>query len=135
MKKLLVFLLVNTFLGALSLTAQEVQINEDPAAGQMFQAWVRANRANPRIAGWRVQLMSTTDGQKIDEAKKRFRQLFPDVPADWVHERPYYKLRVGAFHSRAEALAFIAATLRDSYPGAYPAQDENIHPRDFLVHH
>ncbi len=135
MKKLLVFLLFNFTLGIVGATAQEVQINEDPSAGQMFQSWVRANRANPRISGWRVQLMSTTDRQKIDEAKTGFRLLFPDVPADWVHEWPYYKLRVGAFRSGAEALAFIAATLRDSYPGAYPAQDENIHPRDFLAHH
>ncbi len=135
MKKLLIFLLVQTFFGALNVSAQEVQLNEDTGAANVFQAWVRANRANPRISGWRVQLMSTTDGQKIEEAKTRFRLLFPDVPADWVHERPYYKLRVGAFRSRAEALAFISDTLRDSYPGAYPAQDDNIHPRDFLVHH
>jgi hypothetical protein len=79
--------------------------------------------------------MSTTDGQKIEAAKDQFRQMFPDVPADWVHERPYYKLRVGAFRSRSEALAFISDTLRDSYPGAYPAQDDNIHPHDFLVSH
>lgn len=114
--------------------AQEVQLNEDPGAARLFQAWVRENRANPRVSGWRVQLMSTTDRAKIEEAKNRFRLLYPEVPADWVHERPYYKLRAGAFRTRAEAIAFVAAVLKDAYPGAYPAQDANIHPRDFLNH-
>ncbi len=129
----LIFVFLFFVLAAAPGFAQEVQLNEDPEAAQLFQAWVRANRANPAVSGWRVQLMSTTDRSNIEEAKSRFRLLYPDVPADWVHERPYYKLRVGAFRSRAEALAFIAEQLKDSYPGAYPAQDERIHPRDFLT--
>lgn len=132
MKKLLLFVLLMIAAGAVPMAAQEVQLNEDPAAARLFQAWVRANRANPRIAGWRVQIMSSTDRQMIETAKTRFRQQFPEVPADWYHEPPYYKLRVGAFRNRAEAAAFIAGVLKDAYPGAYPAQDPNIHPREFL---
>jgi len=135
MKKYVFFLLLFILAAALQSQAQEVQINEDPDAGQLFETWVRANRALPEVAGWRVQLMSTTDRPKVEEAQARFKLLFPEVPADWVHERPYYKLRVGAFRSRAEALAFMAETLKDSYPGAYPAKDDHIHPRDFLTQH
>lgn len=113
--------------------AQEIQLNEDPRIGQMTEAWRRANRANPVVDGWRAQVMATTDRAQVEEAKTRFRTLFPDVAADWVHEKPYYKLRVGAFRSKLEALAFIAE-LSDFYPGSYPAKDANIHPRDFLRH-
>ncbi len=114
-----------------SLWAQEVQINAEPAVNQLFQAWVRNNRAAARIAGWRVQLMSGTERTAVEQGKSRFLGLFPGVPADWTHEKPYYKLRVGAFRSRLEAQAFVAQ-LRDAYPGAYPAMDANIHPRDFI---
>lgn len=132
MKKLVFIILLIIAAGAVPALAQEVQLNEDPDAARLFQAWVRANRANPHVAGWRVQILSSTNRQLIEEAKTRFRLLFPEVPADWYHEQPYYKLRVGAFRNRADAMAFIAGTLKDTYPGAYPAQDAQIHPREFL---
>ena len=83
------------------------------------------------MEGWRVQLLSSTDRQGVEAGKSRFLNLYPTVPADWVHEKPYYKLRVGAFRTRQEALSFVME-LKDAFPGAYPAKDPNIHPRDFL---
>lgn len=122
------------FVCCLALTqarAQEVQFNEDSGIGRLVSAWVNANRTNPKVEGWRVQIMSGTDRQAIEDSRKQFRLRYPEVPADWVHEKPYYKLRVGAFRSKQEALAFIATL--EGYPGAYPARDVNIHPRDFLA--
>lgn len=112
------------------LRAQEIQLNEDPKIAQLFRNWTNSNRANPRVDGWRVQVMATTDRQQVEEARNRFRSQYPDVPADFVHEKPYYKLRVGAFRSRLEAQAFLETLV--GYTGAYPAKDSNIHPRDFL---
>lgn len=111
--------------------AQEVQLNIDPAIEQLVKNWVNQNRVNPRIEGWRLQILSTTDRQRVEAGKTQFLNLYPDIPADWVHEKPYYKLRVGAFYSRQEAMSFLAE-IKDSYPGAYPAKDPNIHPRNFL---
>ena len=116
---------MNTRLGA-----QEIQINEDPRVSQIFRSWTNDNRANPRIEGWRVQIMASTDRLQVEDARNKFRIAHPDVPAEWIHEKPYYKLRIGAFRNKLEAMAFIA-TLTD-YAGAYPAKDANIHPRDFL---
>lgn len=112
------------------LRAQEIQLNEDPKIAQLFRNWTNSNRANPHVDGWRVQVMATTDRQQVEEARTRFRSQYPDVPADFVHEKPYYKLRVGAFRSRLEAQAFLETLV--GYTGAYPAKDSNIHPRDFL---
>ncbi len=127
-KVILLLLLFRGFDAALF--AQEVQINEDPRVSQLFRAWTNDNRSNPHIEGWRVQIMATSDRQQVEEARNRFRIAHPDVPADWIQEKPYYKLRIGAFRNKLDAMAFIA-TLTD-YPGAYPAKDANIHPRDFL---
>jgi SPOR domain len=129
MKYLVVFLLSN-LLGLTLLQAQEIQINETPAVSQLCRNWVNSNRATPRVEGWRAQILSTTDREQADEARNRFRLAYPEVPADWVHEKPYYKLRAGAFRSRLEAVAFIAQLI--DFPGAYPAKDAGIHPRDFL---
>lgn len=110
--------------------AQEVQLNEEAGIARLMSAWVNNNRVAPKIEGWRVQIMSGTDRQLVEEGRNQFRLRYPEVPADWVHEKPYYKLRVGAFRSKQEALVFISTLT--GYPGAYPAKDPNIHPRDFL---
>lgn len=114
-----------------SVWAQQVQINEAPAISEMMTNWVTLNRDQTRISGWRVQLMSVTDRKQVEEGKAKFRAQFPDIHADWAHEKPYYKLRVGVFRTKREAMSLIQ-TLKDFYPGAYPAQDNNIHPREFI---
>jgi len=129
MKKTAIFLLLMGVLGQ-RMSAQEIQLNEAPQISGLMTAWVNHNRTNPHMEGWRVQVMASTDRTQIDDGRARFRRLYPDVPAEWVHESPYYKLRVGVFRTRQEALAFIANL--NEFPGAYPAKDVNIHPRDFL---
>ncbi len=116
--------------GASAAQGQEIQINEDPAVSQLCRHWVNDNRTNPGLEGWRVQILSSTDRQQVEVDRDRFRQAYPETAADWVHEKPYYKLRAGAFRNRQEALAFIALLI--DFPGAYPTKDSNIHPRDFL---
>lgn len=110
--------------------AQEIQINEDPRIAQLYRNWTNTNRAEPQVEGWRVQIMATTDRQQVEDARNRFRNQYPEVPAEWIHEKPYYKLRVGAFRTKLEALAFLGTL--SGYAGAYPARDARIHPRDFL---
>jgi hypothetical protein len=123
---LLILLLARGIAGA-----QDVQVNMDPAIEQLVRTWVAQNRANPRIDGWRIQIMSSTDRQRVDATKTQFLNQYPTMLADWVHEKPYYKLRVGAFHTRQEAMSFLLQ-LKYTYPDAYPTRDPNIHPRDFL---
>ena len=110
--------------------AQEVQINETPAVAELYKTWTNQNRTNPHMEGWRVQIMASTDRPQVEEGRLRFRTAYPEVHAEMVHEKPYYKLKVGAFKSRLEALAFIATI--PEFAGAYPSKDSQIHPRDFL---
>lgn len=128
MKKPVVILLF--LLNTCQVWSQEVQINEDPKVSGLVKTWTNNNRVSPQISGWRVQIMASSDRIQVESARERFRIEYPEVPADWTLEKPYYKLRVGAFRSKQEALAFI--TELTGWPGAYPAKDANIHPRDFL---
>ncbi|MBC7776371.1 MAG: SPOR domain-containing protein [Phycisphaerae bacterium] len=111
-------------------SAQEVQINEEPKVTHVMKSWVAANRAESRVEGWRVQIMASTDRTLVEQGRNRFRTEYPEVVASSVQEQPYYKLRVGAFRTKQEALTFIS--ILEGWPGAYPAKDANIHPRDFL---
>lgn len=110
--------------------AQEMQLNEDPKVAQLMKAWVSANRAEPRVEGWRVQIMASTDRTQVEQGRSRFRTEYPEVAANWVQEQPYYKLRVGAFRTKQQALFFIGSLT--GWAGSYPVKDTKIHPRDFL---
>ncbi len=128
-KKIFLFLL-SVSCSSQTILAQEVQLNEDPKVTQLMKTWVSANRVAPRVEGWRVQIMASTDRTQVEQGRARFRSDYPEVAATSVQEQPYYKLRVGAFRTKQESLAFIASLA--GWPGAYPAKDANIHPRDFL---
>ena len=124
-------LLLLFFLGfAQMFFAQEVQINEAPDVSRVMKSWVNTNRTETRIDGWRVQIMASTNRVLVEDGRTRFRSEYPYVAASSVQEQPYYKLRVGAFRTKQEALTFISTL--SGWPGAYPAKDPNIHPRDFL---
>ncbi len=112
--------------------SQNIEISESPAIAGLMENWANANRNKPEVSGWRVQLLSSTDRRQVEDGKLRFQTQFPEIPVDWVHDKPYYKLRAGAFRSKREAMALVFA-LQDVWTGAYPAKDNKIHPRDFLA--
>ncbi|MFN4079739.1 MAG: SPOR domain-containing protein [Saprospiraceae bacterium] len=116
---------------AIGASAQELQINEEPAIGALMDRWTRQNRSGATVSGWRVQLAAATERNQAEQGKLRFLSVYPNVPADWTHEKPYYKLRAGAFRSRAEAQAF-AAEVQQLFPGAFPARENAIPARDFV---
>jgi SPOR domain len=118
------------FLGKGPVWSQEIQINEDASISTLCKNWINNNRTNPKVEGWRVQIMANTDREQVEEVLQRFRLAYPDTAADWVYDKPYYKLRAGAFRSRPEAVAFVSSLF--DFPGAYPAKDLGIHPKDFL---
>lgn len=129
MKKLIILSLLWLSLGSQA-SAQEIQLNEPTAVSQLLRDWTNNNRTKPGVQGWRVQVTASTDRVQVEDSRNRFRQAHPDVPADWIHEKPYYKLRVGAFRTRQEAALFINTLTGLS--GAFAVPDNAIHPRDFI---
>ncbi len=112
-------------------SAQEIQINEPPAVTHMVERWAELNRASPAIEGWRVQLFSSTDRQKVEEMKTAFLTAYPSIPCDWVQEKPYYKLRAGAFSTKLETMRLIR-DIQAEFPSAYPTKDRAIRAADFV---
>ena len=129
MKKILLVLLV--FTGLASQTQAQVMFEEPVEIKQMMQRFVEINKSITRMDGWRIQITATTDRAKMSEAQKRFQYRYPNIAIDWTHERPYYKVRAGAFATRLEALRLLSVVRRD-YPSAYPVKDKNIRPAELI---
>ncbi len=114
-----------------SVSAQQIELNETTAIKEMTEAWVKLNQTTVRLEGWRIQLASSTDRFEVQATKERFQASFPHIACDWYQEKPYYKLKAGAFNHSWEARKVIAE-LRSEFPGAYPVFDKKIKPADFL---
>ena len=96
-----------------------------------MQVFAETNKANTEIEGWRIQILATTDRQRMETVRQSFLYRYPNIPVDWVHNKPYYKLRAGAFSSKLEALR-LKYILDDDYPGTYPVKDTNISPEELI---
>lgn len=114
-----------------SLKAQGVQLNEEPVIGKMMDRFVEINKAKGTVEGWRIQILATNDRQKLESARQAFQYRYPNVPVDWVHNRPWYQLRAGAFSTKLEALR-LKYILGQDYTGIYPVKDDSIHPTELI---
>lgn len=129
--RLILFLLLSSFLYMQGAFAQEVTINEDSELTRMIARYTELNRSSTQLSGWRVQLLSTTDRRQIDAMRKDLSTRYPNLYVKWEHVEPYYKLSAGAFSNRFEAYA-LKEKLKNEYPGAYPTKDKNIKPRELM---
>lgn len=126
-KYLIVILLVGLSLG---LQAQ-VNIKEEPPIVKMMESYVATNKARATVEGWRIQILATTDRQRLETVKQTFQYRYPNVPIDWVHSNPYYQLRAGAFLTKLEALR-LKYILEQDYSGIYLVKDDKIKPEELV---
>ncbi len=114
---------------AQGLHAQTVTVVEEPLISQMMARFKELNKSEKNINGWRIQITATTDRKQMEDVLKNFERKYPDTPLNWVHAKPYYQLRVGAFATRTESLKLLSMVKTD-FPSAFPAQDNTIRPAE-----
>jgi len=74
------------------------------------------------VDGWRVQIMFKTKKKEIQQLKIAFMKLYPQIPAYLEYEAPYYRLRVGDYRTKLEAIK-IQHQISRRFPGAYPVPE------------
>lgn len=116
--------------GALSLNAQ-VSIEKSPAVERLLTRFVQDNSYETNTAGYRIQLLASTDRRSVENELGRFRTLFPTINADWIHQSPYYRLHAGAYEDKWAAVRMLYVVKRE-YPSAFIMRDPSIRTRDFL---
>ena len=108
-----------------SITGGKVIIHADPKIEQLLKLNISVNRKEQLFQGYRIQILSRSSyGTNIDTLKnytKRFEEEFPDIPAYLQYTDPDFKIRVGNFRSRIEAIPALKR-IRKKYSGAYPVK-------------
>jgi len=117
-----IILLSIVFFGILNVVqSQNITVSEEFPIGDMMKKYTSDNKAQTELAGYRIQLLATTDRQKVERSMNKFKALFPAINVDWEHNKPYYKLRAGAYRTRLDAIRALK-TFKKDYPGAYTAK-------------
>lgn len=110
---------------------QNISVNEDYEVQEMVQRHIQANKSKVGIDGWRIQILSASDRSKIEEAKSEFNSYFPGIYSDWLHVKPNYKLRAGAYRTRLDCNADLAR-IKKKFPSAYPTKVRGINPKEII---
>lgn len=130
MRPIFVFISL-VLLGSTTVNAQNVFVTEDETISSMMNHYTQIHKSKEFVSGWRIQILATTDRRKMEKAKEEFLKNYPQINVDWIHAKPYYKVRVGAFSTKLEAQRLLYQLKRD-YPSAYPAKDNNMRPGELV---
>ncbi len=109
----------------------QANLLEDYEISQMMDKFMFDNKATQRVSGWRIQILATTDRRKMEEEQRKFMAKYPEIAVDWIHAKPYYKLKAGAFATKSQALP-VLHRIKADFPGAFPTKDNSISPRELV---
>ena len=79
-------------------------------------------KAKNGVEGWRVQLVFKAKQEEIRQLKIDFINRYPEIPAYLEYDAPYYRVLVGNFRTKLEAIK-IKQQISKNFPGAYPVPE------------
>ena len=81
------------------------------------------NQARRTMPGYRIQIYFGTDRTKANEIKTDFLHLFPNAGSYLIYQQPNFKIRVGDYKSRLEAMKFLKE-IQTLYSAAFIVKDD-----------
>ena len=101
-----------------------VQIFQDSRIGRLLEAY-RADHDPAAIPGFRIRIFSAagnTARQQAQAAMQAFASAYPGVVPYLSYDEPYFKIYVGDFRTKSEALRF-QKRIAGKYPNAFISAD------------
>lgn len=105
----------------------EVKIRQ---SASILAAMEAKRSRGPEIEGYRVRIYfdSRQDSRADSEnALRRFCRLYPEIPAYRSYRNPFFKVTVGDFRTKSEAIRLLGRIRRD-FPSAFVVKDRISYP-------
>lgn len=126
-------ILLACLLGVAKLTtAQEsgtrsgkVTIYQDEKITALALKYKEVNQRDPAFDGYRLQIFfdsGNNSKSRATDALAAFQERYPDVKAYLSFKQPYYRIRVGNFRTKSEAIGF-QKKIQADYPNAFVVKD------------
>lgn len=103
----------------------KLSIYQDPRLETLIHRHIEFNKERKGIPGFRIQIFfgsGRSSRGNANEAKAKFLSYFSDKEAYIKYQTPFYKVRVGDFRTKLEALKMFKRVLR-KFPNAYIVPD------------
>jgi len=89
-------------------STSSIVIHKDPRVDLLVKKQTQINEITTRdarrnIAGYRIQVINTSDRNAAISAKTKIYQLYPELKAYLLYQAPYFRLRVGNFKDKEDA--------------------------------
>ncbi|MEM1324872.1 MAG: SPOR domain-containing protein [Bacteroidota bacterium] len=130
MIRLFTIIITFLFVVAQQATAQ-VTINEPNTVTEMLERYTELNEQDTRVRGYRILIYSTRDRNRMERILRNFQYAYPNIGADWKHDRPDYKIRAGAFETKLDAQRLLNV-IRQDYPDASIMTDYNMRSEELI---
>lgn len=106
----------------------KLPVKQDPRITDLLIKHSQINQKHKGIEGYRLEIFFGSDNkarEKATRVKNEFNLIYPTIPAYVSFQTPNFKVRVGDFRNKSEALKTKAA-IGAKYPNAFIVKD-NIH--------
>jgi alkylation response protein AidB-like acyl-CoA dehydrogenase len=99
------------------------QSNDDSLTNLLVKRHIALNASKMTMPGYRVQVYYGSQRAKATEIRTEVLQKFPQTPAYIIYQQPNFKLRLGDFKTRLEAMKLLDE-IKHEYAQAFIVKDE-----------
>ncbi len=114
------WLLIFALICSLNLVAQTeegtIKVQSNQRVKQLVAKKRAFNKNQKFIKGYKIQLFFGSEQNAI-AIRKKFGEVFPDIPTERLLHSPYWKVWVGSYKTKLEADRALAE-IKDGFPGA-----------------
>lgn len=101
-----------------------IVVHKDPRIDLLVKKQIEINEATTRSArrfapGYRILVLNTNNRDKVQQAKTKIYQQYPDLKTYMMWQAPFFKLKVGNFRDRQDAEDFLPAMKKLFPTGVY----------------
>ena len=105
---------------------QNLHVNQDPRLDKMLNWHIEKNKRIDGIDGFRVEIFFSSELDALEQAKSKkveFLSKYPDYAVNIKYDAPNFKVRVGDFRTKNEALK-LRKMIERNYPMAFIVPDK-----------
>jgi len=103
----------------------KLQIRQDPRITDLLVRHSQINQRKRGSDGFRLEIFFSSDNKAREQAmrvKNEFNLIFPDITSYLLFQTPNFKVRIGDFRNKSEALK-TKAHITSKYPNAFIVKD------------
>ena len=108
---------------------ENVNVRQSQQIANSMKSHVASNSSRT-ISGYRVRIFFDNKQNARTESEnvlKKFKGLFPDVMAYRIYANPYFKVTVGDFRTKSEAMALLTR-IKGAFPSAFVVKENIEYP-------